>query len=305
MHFTLKQLRYFVAAAEVGSITVASRRVHISQPAISAAIVQLETMLNVPLFIRHHASGLSLTPEGQSFLREARSLLTHAHDLELSATGLSGQIVGSVEVGCMTTLYPFVVPALRRRFKEKYPQADLKFVAGHHAELVEKLRGGDIVAILCYDMELPRDVAFEPLSSLPPYIFVAERHPLAHRDAIHLNEIIKEPFLLLDLPSSRDYFMSVFGENGCRPTRIAPFPSMDIIRSLVAHGEGYSLANARPRNKASYDGSLLSYVAIKDPVPALTYGTAQILNARASPRTSAFIQFCRHLLKDQPLPGSE
>lgn len=305
MHFTLKQLRYFVAAAEVGSITVASKRVNISQPSISAAIVQLETMFNVPLFIRHHASGLSLTPEGQSFLREARSLLTHAHDLKLSASGLSGQIVGSVEVGCMTTLYPFVVPALRRRFKEKYPQASLKVVAGHHVELVEKLRSGDIVAMLCYDMDLPRDVAFEPLSSLPPYIFVADSHPLAHRDAIHLHEIIHEPFLLLDLPSSREYFMSVFAENNCHPAQIDPFPSMDIIRSLVSNGEGYSLANVRPRNRASYDGSLISYMTIKDPAPVLTYGTAQVLNARPSPRTTAFIQFCRHLLKDQPLPGTE
>lgn len=69
MRFTLKQIEYFVAAAETGSITAASRRVHISQPSISAAIAQLEAVFGITLFIRHHAAGLSLTQEGHSFLR--------------------------------------------------------------------------------------------------------------------------------------------------------------------------------------------------------------------------------------------
>lgn len=305
MHFTLRQLRYFVATAETGSITLASRRVHISQASISAAIAQLESMFNVPLFLRHHASGLSLTPEGQSFLREARALLTHVHDLERAARGLSGQITGTIEVGCMTTLYPFVIPTLHKRFKEKYPHAELHAVAGNHAELIEKLRSGDIIAMLGYDMDLPNDIAFEPLSSLPPYVLVAADHPLAGKESVRLEEIVREPFLLLDLPSSRDYFTSVFSENGHSPARIDRFPSLDIIRSLVAHGEGFSLANTRPRNKAAYDGSPLAYLTISDPVPALTYGTAQIHNARTSPRTTAFVEFCRQLLKDRPLPGGE
>jgi DNA-binding transcriptional LysR family regulator len=59
--FAQRQLAYFVAAGEAGGITLASERVHISQPSISAAITQLEHEFGVQLFIRHHAQGLSLT----------------------------------------------------------------------------------------------------------------------------------------------------------------------------------------------------------------------------------------------------
>jgi len=62
MIFTLKQLEYFVAAGERGSITFAAEKVNISQPSISAAITHLEAEFGVQLFIRHHAQGLSLTP---------------------------------------------------------------------------------------------------------------------------------------------------------------------------------------------------------------------------------------------------
>ena len=70
MRFSLKQLHYFVAAAEAGSIKLASERVNISQPSISSAIAHLEEELNVQLFIRHHAQGLSLTLAGKRMHRD-------------------------------------------------------------------------------------------------------------------------------------------------------------------------------------------------------------------------------------------
>ena len=78
MRFTFRQLEYFVAAGETGSITLASERIHISQPSISTAISNLETELGVRLFIRHHAQGLSLTPAGRRLLHEVKGLLAQA-----------------------------------------------------------------------------------------------------------------------------------------------------------------------------------------------------------------------------------
>jgi len=64
--FSFRQLSYFIAAAETGSITLASKRANISQPAISTAISHVERELGVQLFLRHHAQGLSLTPAAAS-----------------------------------------------------------------------------------------------------------------------------------------------------------------------------------------------------------------------------------------------
>ena len=116
MRFTLKQIEYFVAAVESGSITLASEQVHISQPSISAAISGLESEFGIQLFIRHHAQGLSLTSQGLRFLREAQSLLLQSEERTATATEISTRVGGVLSLGCLTTLYPLVVPEVLQAF---------------------------------------------------------------------------------------------------------------------------------------------------------------------------------------------
>jgi DNA-binding transcriptional LysR family regulator len=94
--FTFRQLAYFIAAAETGSITLASKKASISQPAISTAITHVERELGVQLFLRHHAQGLSLTPAGRVLLREARQLLKQADALYSTGAGLSHLMRGQL-----------------------------------------------------------------------------------------------------------------------------------------------------------------------------------------------------------------
>ena len=75
LSFTLVQLRYFLAAAEDGTMTGAAKTLVVSQSAISTAIAQLERELGVQLFVRHHARGLTLTAVGEDFVRELRPFL--------------------------------------------------------------------------------------------------------------------------------------------------------------------------------------------------------------------------------------
>src|SRR5277367_3566156 len=78
VNFSLRQLAYFIAAADTGSITLASKRANISQPAISTAISHIERELGVQLFLRHHAQGLSLTAAGRGLLRDSKQLMKQA-----------------------------------------------------------------------------------------------------------------------------------------------------------------------------------------------------------------------------------
>ncbi|WP_245469819.1 LysR family transcriptional regulator, partial [Mesorhizobium sp. M7A.F.Ca.MR.362.00.0.0] len=75
LRFTLRQLEYFVAVGEAGSIAKAAEQVNVSPPSISASIAQLETEFGVQLFVRKHSHGLSLTAGGRIFLKEAARLL--------------------------------------------------------------------------------------------------------------------------------------------------------------------------------------------------------------------------------------
>ena len=110
MRYTLRQLEYFIAAGETGSITLAAERIAISQPSISAAIAHLEREWKVQLFIRHHAQGLSLTPTGRTMLREAKSVVGQAAGLYAAASASLDQVRGALTIGCMTTLAPMLVP---------------------------------------------------------------------------------------------------------------------------------------------------------------------------------------------------
>src|SRR5688572_11635754 len=99
MQLSIRALRYFVATAEAGSVTQASRRVGVSQPSISAAIAQIEEDFRVQLFVRHHAKGLTLTPAGERILVEARGLLAHAREFQASAGALGEGLKGEIAVG--------------------------------------------------------------------------------------------------------------------------------------------------------------------------------------------------------------
>src|SRR5258707_14043708 len=109
MRYTFRQLEYFIAAGETGSITLASERISISQPSISTAISHLERELGVQLFVRHHAQGLSLTPVGRTLLRDAKQLIEQAEALYATASEASGQVRGQLTVGCLVTLAPMVL----------------------------------------------------------------------------------------------------------------------------------------------------------------------------------------------------
>ena len=89
LRFTLRQIEYFVAVGEVGSIALASERLHISSPSISTAISHLERTFGIKLFVRRHAQGVHLTREGRRFLREAKALLAQAQSLHGIASELS------------------------------------------------------------------------------------------------------------------------------------------------------------------------------------------------------------------------
>ena len=179
MRFTLRQLQYFVAAAEAGSVTDAALNIPVSQSSVSAAIAQLEAALGVQLLIRHHAQGISPTAEGRQFLDRARALLRDADELERFASELTADLSGTLHLGCLVTLAPLVTPRLGQGFRERHPAVSLEMVEAGQADLVTGLRSGQLSVALTYDLDLAADLTFAPLASLPPFALLGADHPLA------------------------------------------------------------------------------------------------------------------------------
>lgn len=301
--FTLRQLEYFVAVGDSGSIAEASERINVSSPAISAAIAHLEEEFGVQLFVRQHAQGLSLTPGGRQFLRRAKTLLDQAGSLHELASDIAERVSGPISIGSLVTLAPLVMPELVGSFKNLYPDAQVTLLEAHQVDLITKMQRAEIDICVTYDLELPQDVSFEPLARLPPYAVFARDHPLAKRKSVDLETIADQPYVFLDLPLSREYFLSLFQSRGIRPAITARTPSMPMVRSLVANGFGYGLVNLRSRNPKAPDGKEVVYVPLEGDDRPMEIGIAAMKSERHSRIHTAFEEHCRKAISNKEIPG--
>lgn len=295
LRFTLRQLEYFVAVGEHGSIAQAAARLNISSPSISAAIAQLEAEFGLPLFIRRHAHGLALTQGGVRFLEHARDLLARAGGLTDLANDITGSVRGPLNVGCLVTFAQIVLPRLRRSFVERHPSVEFRQYEYDQSEMFEALRMARLDVALTYDLNIPGDLEFLPLLELPPFVLLDPGHPLAAASSVTPADLAEHPMVLLDLPMSTDYFLSFFG-SGPQPRIAERTRDVAVARSLVASGFGYSVVNILPLTDVAPDGQKLCFVPLVGPVRPLSLGLLLAEKARNTCTIRAFVAHAREEL---------
>lgn len=294
--FTLRQLGYFVAAAESGSMTAAGRAAHVSQSAISLAVADLERELGAQLFIRHHAQGLSLTPAGHRVMASARGLLTRAGDLAEEARELGEALTGSLIVACQDTIAPFLMPRLVASFAVLQPGVRLDIRDGGMSELHQLVRSGDSELMIAYDLDIASDIEVTQLLATRPYVLLPPDHALAARRQVRLEHLVEEPLVLLDQPQPSTYFLGLFESAGLSPTIGYRTSSFEMVRSLVARSLGYSLLIQRPAIDASYEGLPLVCLPLVRPARTLTIVAGTAKGAKPTRRATAFVEHCRDTL---------
>jgi len=301
--YTLRQLEYFVAVGKAGSIAAASDKLNVSSPSISAAITQLEVEFGVNLFVREHARGLSLTKAGHKFMERTEFVLREAELLATLAGEITGKVQGILSVGCLITFAQIVLPGLRRGFESTYPDVRIEQRELNQADIFSQLRRAELDVALTYDLDIPSDLEFQPLHELPPYVVLGEGHPLANRAELTIPDLQDSPMVLLDLPFSGEYFLSFFREANIKPNIAERTADMSVMRSLVANGFGFSIANIRPLNTLSPDGKKLIFIPLAGEVRPMCLG---LLRARAENETNtskAFMEHCAQAVEAGSLPG--
>ncbi|SLN72970.1 HTH-type transcriptional regulator CynR [Falsiruegeria litorea R37] len=298
LRFTLRQLEYFVAAADCGSIAAASQKLNVSSPSISTAISQLERELGMPLFVRQRAQGLKMTEAGRTLAAQALRVLDEATEMTRLAGAVSSTVQGPLRLGCLVSFAQIVVSGLRRSFEDEYPAVRTSQVEMTQAEIFAALRRAEIDMALTYDLNLPPDLEFHGVKNLPPYVFLAPEHPLADRESLTVHDLATYPMVLLDLPISSEYFQSFFTREGLRPVISERTRDMAVMRSLVANGYGYSIANFRPLNDVSPDGKPLKFVPLVGELRYLAMGVLTVPGATSSSTNAAFVEHCRAKLNE-------
>jgi DNA-binding transcriptional LysR family regulator len=312
MRYTFRQLEYFVAAGETESVTRASARMNISQTSISTAISHLERELGSPLFTRAHVQGLSLTPLGLVVLREAKSLLKQGESLHQLAAVTSARLLaaesgagllGRLNVGCLITLAPLVLPELTHGFRQIHSQSQVESVDLQQDAIVQGLRRGDIHTAITLGLQIPDDVLFTPLASLPLLVWLGESHPLAHAATLDFKDLAAANMIIHDVPCVVDHILARFKERGLDPSISNRSPYLETIRSLVANGCGYTLTSAHPRCDIALDGRRIIRKSLSSKPAPMRLGLVSLRAAISSPLQAAFEQYCKTLISDFYIPG--
>lgn len=300
---SLRQMEYFVATAKHGSIAAASTQIHISSPSISAAIAHIESELNVQLFVRHPSKGLGLTTVGTLVLEQCEDVLERSSRLYDIASDAGDVLQGPLRVGSFQSLTAMIAPEVIYGFSRAFERVEMQMVEGDQEVLMNKLRSLEIDLALTYDLRLDEDIDFESLATLPPYVLVSELHPLAQQKAVTFEELAPQPFVLLDLPMSREYFTSLFASAGVTPNIVARSRSEEVVRSMAANGIGYALFNVRPKSNLSLDGKRMVRVRLAGKHRPMLLGLATYKPVKQSRLAQAFMDRCRAYISDQYIPG--
>ncbi|MDB2390146.1 LysR substrate-binding domain-containing protein [Alphaproteobacteria bacterium] len=286
MHrFTLRQLEYFVACVDAGSIAGAAVKLNVSQPTVSVAINKLEDQLGMQLLLRHHAQGVSVTAGALRLVQSARSLLSHASDVQREAMMISDDvesddISGILRLGSFVTLAPSVLPGLITQFHKNYAGVKLDLQEGTQENLVEGLYSGTLEIALLYDLELPDDIRTLALAELEPYVLLPATHKLADQNDIDLDILAVEPMILFDVQPSRGFFLGLLNSVGVTPNIAYRTSSLELVRGMVGRGLGYSLLVTRPRGDLTYEGASLVARPIKNNITKSRIVLASLANLR-------------------------
>ena len=283
------QLRYVCAIAETGSFSRAAERCHVAQPSLSQQVLKLEEDLGAKLFDRLGRS-VRLTEAGRAFLPHARSIL---HQMEAARTGVEDKrtdVRGSVTVGVIPTIAPYLMPQSVAAFSKKYPDAKLRILEETTPVLVEGLRNLSIdVAILALPLR-HKEFQMYPLRTEPLYAALARDHPRARAKNLSLRELRGEQFVMLrDGHCFRDLSVAACSRAKVNPRIAFESGQFSSLLGMVAAGVGVSLVPEMALDKSAR----CSYVRISDAQASRTI-VAAILRSRSFNRVQqAFLEHLR------------
>jgi DNA-binding transcriptional LysR family regulator len=243
----LRHLRYFVAVAEMENVSRAALKLHVSQPALSRQIRDLEDELGFGLLERT-AKSVRLTDAGRAFLDHARALLQNADEAVAKARAVASAEPTELHVGYSPTPVAEILPKALRAFQAAMPNVHVRLHDWSNKDTLDGIRDGRLQLGLIVPPAKAsslRDLRHEELFHERVCVAVAPQHRFARRRAIPLSEVAAEPLIGLtreDYPNYYDYLSIIFSKVKQKPRVIEEHDSMSGIMSAVEAGTGVTIA---------------------------------------------------------------
>ncbi|WP_157020234.1 LysR family transcriptional regulator [Mesorhizobium xinjiangense] len=273
MSFTLRQLRYFVAVAEQGSVSRAAQALSISQSAVTEAVKELEGDLGVELFERH-SRGLTITHKGHQFLRHATKILADVSDARRTFSSDPEVMTGRLQLGVTSLVAGYVLSDLLARYRRAWPQVDVSAIEDSGDYLEHLLVGGELdVAVMVTSNLRDRMALQAEILEVSSYrLWLPLGHRLAGADIIALDDIASEPLIMLTIDEIEENTGTILTALGTRPHIAFRTRSVEAVRSLVATGAGIALLPDLVYRPWSLEGDRIESRDISGALPVVQVG---------------------------------
>jgi DNA-binding transcriptional LysR family regulator len=292
-HLTIRQLEVLAAVGREGSVTAAAESLHLTQPAVSMQLRQLEHQLELALF-ETVGRRLQITEPGKELVRLAAELLARLDDFEQTARSLRGVRHGRIRLGVVSTAKYFA-PRLLAQFVKLHAGLEFKLTIHNRAQIIEQLQA--------YAIDLgimgqpPEGLHFEgtPFAPNPLVTIAAPSHPLSLRRGLNPEDLADQPFIVRESGSgTRNAMDRYFADHGVRVRQVMEADSNETIKQAVMAGIGLgflSLHTVRPELAAGR-------VAVLDVFGLPLRRQWYVVHSRQRRLTPAADEFLQYLLRE-------
>jgi DNA-binding transcriptional LysR family regulator len=297
MATSFKSIRYFIAVAEIGSISAAIQELGVSQSVVSTAIAQIEADLGTLLFERR-ARGMVLTHAGHQFLRHAHQIEVAMRNARDALASRPHTVTGSLNIGVTSLMVGYYLPFLLDRFRRVFPRIQVQITEDRRDYLEHLLISGELDVALIVVSQLQNRQALETETILRSgwCVWLPVNHRLASEERIEAAELAQQSLILLQVDELGDA-TALWNAGGVEPTVLIRTSSVEAVRSLVATGAGCSVLPDMLYRPWSLEGDRIEARPLAHALPHLEVGLAWRRGAVLPESLSNFLTAVRPTLE--------
>ncbi len=277
---TLTELRYIVAVAREHHFGRAASACFVSQPTLSVAIRKLEEELGVAIFERGN-NEITLSPVGERIVQQAQLTLESAGSIKQIAQHGKDQLAGTLRIGAIYTIGPYLYPELIPNIREAAPEMPLVVEENYTAVLTDKLKRGELDVIIIALPFSEQGIVTQPLYVEPFVVLLPASHPLTSRKTVGSRQLENENVLLLGQGHCfRDHVLEACPACIPKPGLEGDLPhavegsSLETIRHMVVSGLGVTVLPCTAAGAHFYSQRLVTIRRFPNPVPTRTVALA-------------------------------
>lgn len=297
MSITLRQLRYFVSAAETGKLSAAASACNVTQSAITLSIKALEDQIGFALFERN-AHGVVLSLEGQRYLGKAREILALVSSAAISSKHDEAtlQRAGRIKIAATDTVMGYFLMPHLARFKARYPRVVVEVVELDRAKIESELMEGklDLAVTLVSNIQQNFELISSVLVPSQRRLWLPSRHHLLNKQSISLRDVAKEPLIMLTVDEAADTAKTYWEHVGLSPMTAMKSANVEAVRTAVARGLGVAVLSDMVYRSWSLEGDRIEVRDLKERIPSMDVGLTWKLGATLSPLAQEFHDFLKN-----------